>query len=142
MRVVLDTNIFVSSFLSPAGPPAQIVAFLRHGRFEVAVSEDILSEYREILNEDPIRERHGYTPEQLDAILVDLRGVATVIPAERLQHIGAVAADPDDNKFIECAVAAGADFIVSGDKHLLSLKVYSGVQILSPAAFLLAVSAE
>ncbi|HEX8228447.1 MAG TPA: putative toxin-antitoxin system toxin component, PIN family, partial [Chloroflexia bacterium] len=50
--------------------------------------------------------------------------------------IDAIASDPDDNKFLECAVAGGADYIVSGDKHLLSLGEYEGIRILSPADFL------
>lgn len=115
---------------------------LRQGLFEVAVTEDILDEYRDTLGEERIRKRHGYTPEQIDATLTDLTAVASIIPVERLQHIAAVATDPDDNKFIECAMAAGADLIVSGDKHLLGLKAYGGVQMLSPAEFLLAISAE
>lgn len=140
MRVVLDTNIVVSSFIVPTGSPAKVLERMRDGAYELFISEDILAEYLEILQEDSISARHGYTQDEISRLVAEIEDYAfSVIPQET--H-AVVALDPDDDKFIECAVAAGADYIVSGDKHLLTLKEYAGIQILSPAAFLLLLEAE
>jgi putative PIN family toxin of toxin-antitoxin system len=82
-----------------------------------------------------VLKRHKYTSDQLDTLVEEIRAVATkVIPGETLN---VVAGDRDDNKFIECAVAGEADYIVSGDAHLLSLGQYRSIKLLSPAAFLI-----
>lgn len=140
MKVVLDTNVVVSSFIMPTGSPARVLERLRDGAYELFVSQSILAEYREVLQEDRISARHGYTPEEIEQLVAELGDYASVVIPQETHTV--VVADPDDDKFIECAVAAGADYIVSGDKHLLTLKEYWGVQILSPAAFLLLLDVE
>lgn len=140
MRVVLDTNVVVSSFIVPTGSPAKVLKRMRDGAYELFVSDSILAEYRDVLQEACISVRHGYTRDEVAQLVDELGDYAFVVTPQEVSAV--VGADPDDDKFIECAVAAGAGYIVSGDKHLLALKEYAGVQILSPAAFLLLLETE
>lgn len=135
MKVVLDTNIVVSRFLSPQGSPARILTLWEEGVFELLVSEGILNEYERALSYDNVRKRHGFTIEEIKQWMHNARKYGHSVASEEVSIY--VSKDPDDDKFIECAVAGGADYIVSGDTHLLSLGEYKGIQILSPAAFLL-----
>jgi putative PIN family toxin of toxin-antitoxin system len=135
MRVVVDTNVFISRSISNRGNPARVFEKWEEQAFELLVSDEILAEYRKALGYERIRKRHGYTPDQMDELVEKLSTSATLVVVSESPHI--VADDPDDDKFIGCAVAGGADYIVSGDAHLLALAQYRGIQILSPATFLL-----
>jgi uncharacterized protein len=127
-RVVIDTNVMVSAFLG-GGLETIIVAWTA-GKFTLIVSNQVVSEYLEVLS----RPRFKITQAELDnfAALILIKA-EFVLPEE---SIHAVEADPSDNKFIEAAVAGQADHIVSGDKHLLDLKEYKGISIITPRAFL------
>jgi putative PIN family toxin of toxin-antitoxin system len=140
MRVVIDTNVFISSVISTKGAPAQLFKKWLDGAFEIIVSDAIMIEYQTALRYEHVRKRHGLTSPQMEKLLDDfLGGVTLVTPTEAVHS---VTNDPDDNKFLECAQAGGAEFIISGDKHLLNLKEYEDIQILSPSAFLLLLSGE
>lgn len=134
MRVVVDTNLVVSRVLVPHGIPAQILSAWSNEAFELLVSEPILDEYQRVLGYPRLRVKHHRSDEQIAELIEEFREFAVLI--EPTQTITAVEADPDDNKFLECAVAGGADVIVSGDPHLVSLGEYEGIPILKPAAFL------
>ncbi|HVY55694.1 MAG TPA: putative toxin-antitoxin system toxin component, PIN family [Thermodesulfobacteriota bacterium] len=130
MRVVIDTNVFISSLLSSAGNPRKVIDLWRLEKFTLCLSKDILTEYFAVLG------RMGMADEPEGAELVQLfearynqAFVASPPP------ISVIAEDPDDDKFISCAVAAGARYIVSGDRHLQNLKTFRGVRILPPTEF-------
>ncbi len=134
MRVVLDTNIIVSRYLSPTGPAAQILSLWRAGVFDLLVSEPILEELEEVLLRPILRARHGLTKNHVKRAVANTRRFAVLVhPTEDL---AVVADDPDDDMFLECAVAGGADLVVSRDPHLLAIRQFRSVRILSPAAFL------
>lgn len=133
MRVVLDTNIIVSSFLVALGAPARIIASWRAGLFDLVVSPVLLAEYEEVLGYDRIRRRHGMTPEQIAAEVADLQRFALLVEPQTVPTV--IPEDPDDDHVLACAVAGQAHYIVSGDPHLLNLRAYQGIRILSPAAF-------
>ena len=134
MRVVLDTNIIVSRYLSPVGVPAQVLERWQRGAFELLVSGPILSEYEAVLGYERLQRRHGMNAERIGRAVERIRRSATlVVPTETL---AVVEEDPDDDKFLECGVAGDAEIIVSGDDHLLKLRTFRHIQILSPAAFL------
>ncbi len=133
VRVVLDTNIVVSAYLVSLGAPARIVAAWRAGELEVLVSPALLAEYEEVLNYERIRRRHRMTPQQIATEIRDIGRFATLVEPGTVPHV--VSLDPDDDLVLACAVEGGADYIVSGDPHLLNLHEYLGVRILSPAAF-------
>lgn len=139
MRVIIDTNVLVSSALSINATPARIFERFRAGAFELIVTEEILAEYRRALGYERARKRHGFTLAQIDETVGELAKSAKVVEANEIARIST---DPDDDKFLACALAGEADYIISGDKHLLRLQQYEGVQILSPAAFLLMLGQE
>lgn len=127
-RVVLDTNIVISSALG--GALVLILEGWDDGRFTVIVTSDILSEYFEVLN----RPKFGLKQETIDKIARYLYQFSEfVVPEERIQFIEA---DPKDDKFLEAAIAGKVDFIVSGDKHLLDLKEFQSIPIISGREFI------
>ena len=131
MKIVIDTNVFISSFLSPKGRPRAIIDLWKKGEVVLCLSVEILEEYIEVLS------RFGLENEpELKEVLDLFRQHSfceLVVCDDRLHSIDA---DPDDNKFIECAVVAKAAYIVSGDKHLKELRQYAGIPIISPAEFI------
>lgn len=126
---MIDTNIVVSSFLT-SGPPRSILNRIRDRQDLLCVSRPILREYLEVLA------RAGVSRKLLEALLSlfqDPERVILVIPSRR---IAVIREDPADNMFLECAVEAEADYIISGDRHLLRLGTLEGITILSPRAYL------
>jgi putative PIN family toxin of toxin-antitoxin system len=133
MKVVLDANVFISALLSKIGAPYQIVAKWREEAFELLTSEAILEEIDKVLRYPEIAQLLQRSNTELEEFVALLRDEAHVV--ESKQHLS-ISPDESDNRYIECAVSGGADFLVTGDKHhLLPLKEYQGVAILSPAAF-------
>lgn len=128
-KVVVDTNVFVSSFFG--GNPRRIIDLWKSGKVTICLSPDIVDEYVEVLG------RLGIAGEQELKELLNLfaRGFHCIF-AGSTPRIQAVRQDPDDDKFIECAVALQADCIVSGDKALLAVKNYMGIEVLNPVGFL------
>jgi len=135
LRVVLDANVLVSALIRPKGPPGQIVIRLLEGRaFELVTSPEILTEVRRSLAYPRVRKYLAASDEELDLWVASLELIAETV--EGRQRINAVAEDPDDDKYIVAAVEGRAQFVVSGDAHLLALKAYEGVRIVTPRAFL------
>jgi len=127
-RTVLDTNIVVSSALG--GALVLILEKWNEGKFTVIVTSDILSEYFEVLNRPKFRLKQ----ETIDKITRYLYQFSEfVVPEERIRF---VEADPDDDKFLEAAVAGQVDFIVSGDNHLRELKEFRSIPIISGREFI------
>lgn len=128
--VVLDTNVLVSA-LGWRGPEHQLYARCRSGRPRLALSPALLEELRRVLEYPKL----GFAEGEISAFFSDIREHAlTVTPSRRLEVIQE---DPEDNRVLECAVAAGARLVVSGDKHLLSLEEYEGIRIVGARAALL-----
>jgi putative PIN family toxin of toxin-antitoxin system len=134
MKVVLDTNVLVSAFLSPYGVPARILKYLEQEAFELLLSEEILEEYKDAFRYDEVKKAHKLTNEQITRVLDDLRVSAKVM--KPTVSVSVVASDPDDNKLFACALAGGADFIISGDTTVQAVKHYREIQVLSPKLFL------
>jgi putative PIN family toxin of toxin-antitoxin system len=129
LRVTADTNVLVSGLNFLRGKPFEVLELARTGKISLAVSEAILWEM-----EDVLRRKFGWDVEGVAAGRARLTSMArTVKPAVALSVIRE---DPDDNKILECASAAGSDFIVSGDKDLLRLGRYDSIRILTVADFL------
>ncbi len=135
LKAVLDTNVLVSGLISPNGTPARLIGAWREKKFELVISPAILEELAEVLQRDKIRRYYEHTDKDLARKYVaGLRRFAALVPG-KAQFQG-VCADPDDDKFIAAALEAGADYIVSGNDHLLDLKEHQGVRILKPGEFL------
>ncbi len=134
MIVVLDTNVIVSSLLSSKSAPAEIIRRWEAEEFEIVTSLPLLRELRRALTYEQVTRYLKQSQEQTDAFIKRLGVVATL--AEPTETIDAVSDDPGDNQVVECAVAGGASFIVTGDTHLLNLGNYQGIAILRPRDFL------
>ena len=134
MIVVLDTNIIISSLLSSKGAPAEIIRRWEGEEFEVVTSLPLLQELQRALTYEQVTRYLKQSQEQIDAFVKRLGVAATLV--EPPEDLDAVADDPDDNRVLECAVAGGASFIVTGDAHLLNLGNYQGIAILRPRDFL------
>ena len=128
MRIVVDTNVIVSALIF-GGLPRRVFEMVESGVCEVYYSAEIESEARRVL-----RDKFGWDEERLDRYLLELWNLGErVTPGRR---VNAVKEDPDDNRILECALAAGAELIVSGDGHLLRLTAYEGIAIVTPREFL------
>lgn len=135
LRVVFDTNLFVSSVLVKAGLPAQALDAWRALRFLLLTSPAIMAEIAATLRYDRIRLKYGLTEEDVTALL-DLLAADAVLIAGKTDVSGSVPEDPDDEMVLACALEGAADLIVSGDKHLLSLGEFRGIPILTVRQFL------
>lgn len=140
MRVVLDANIFVSALLTQRGNARQIIDLWQAGIFKLLVSNEILSEIDRVLRYPRLQKIHRKSQIEITQFVDSLRRQAVVIfPSEPI----AMATDESDNRYLECAVAGGADYVVTGDKkHLLPLRAVNGIPIIPPATFLILVQAE
>lgn len=128
MKAVLDTNVLVSAVLG--GTSARVLDLWRAGAFDVVVTAEILREYLIVLR----RPRFKLPAQAMDDIIAYFyRRAILVTPQER---IVAVSADPKDDRFLEAAIAGEADFIVSGDHHLLDLGAFRGIPLIRLDAFL------
>lgn len=134
MRVVVDTNVFVSALLSPQGIPSQIFAYWEQRFFDMLVSEESMDELARVLRYPKIRARYRVTDAELgETVRLFMEKGLLVTPQETIR---AITVDTSDNLYLEIAVAGDADGIVSGDWHLLRLQEYRGIPILAPAEFL------
>jgi putative PIN family toxin of toxin-antitoxin system len=125
----------ISALIQPKGASGQIIAsLLEESPFELIVSPAILAEVRRSLSYPKVRKYIKASDEDLELWVASLELIAQ--PVEGSLRVNAVAEDPDDNKYIEAAVEGLALFIVSGDRHLLSLKSYQDIRIVTPRVFL------
>jgi hypothetical protein len=129
MKAVVDTNVFVSSFFG--GNPRKIIDLWKTGELTLCLSAPIVEEYAAVLR------RLGLEGQDELGELLDLfaRGLNVLYTAQTPQLL-IVKADPEDDKFIECAVALKAEVIITGDRALRDVGAYIGIRILSPQEFL------
>jgi uncharacterized protein len=133
MRVVLDTNVYISALMF-GGLPGSLLDLASLQSFALILSPDLLEELYEKL-----RGKFGVPAEDVALIRSRLVNVAEVVhPRESLSVI---AEDPDDNRVLECAVEGKADLIVSGDRHLLKLANYQSISIIAVRQFLESIDA-
>ncbi|MBI5400333.1 putative toxin-antitoxin system toxin component, PIN family [Candidatus Saganbacteria bacterium] len=134
LKIVLDTNILVSIFIKRSEAKQKIIDALKRHDFQLVISEAILAEIIAVLQRPNIRKLTKMTKREiLELGKLLLEESLKVLPSTK----SAVCRDLDDNKFIDCAVAAKADYIVSGDNDLLELSSYQGIKIITLRAFLL-----
>jgi putative PIN family toxin of toxin-antitoxin system len=128
LKIVMDTNVFVSGVFF-TGPPYQVLMACQSGKFELVVSREILEEYRrvgQILAED-------HPKVDLNPVLKFVIEHAKVYRPVKLK--APICEDPDDDKFITCALASRSKVVVSGDRHLLKVSGYRGIEVLKPREF-------
>lgn len=129
-KVVFDTNVYVSA-AGFGGKPEMLLRLCRgrHRQIELFTSHEILKETVRVLASDKFQ----FTKEEIaDAVSVIVESAKVIEPKPKLTVI----ADEADNRILECAVKAKAEFIISGDRHLLDLGEYKRISVLRPAQFL------
>jgi hypothetical protein len=138
VRVVVDTNVLVSGVISEKGAPRRILEAWRQEHFVLVTSPAIITEIIRVLHYPRIQETYHL-------IEADIQGVAETLTIDALVTTDSYrverSRDPQDNIFLACALEGKAEYLVSGDIHLLELKQYQGVQIVSPARLLEILSA-
>ena len=129
VRVTADTNILVSGLTFPEGNPHKLLELARAGAIDLAVSDAILDGLADVL-----ARKFGWPePDVLEARRQFGLFARRVVPTE---VVHAVTDDLDDNAILECAIAAGSEYVVSGDRHLLQLGTFRSVPVLKVAASL------
>ncbi len=128
MRIVIDTNVFVSGVFF-SGPPARILEAWKNRNIQLVLSPSIFEEYRRVC----LALSQQYSKVELSSLLELVAINAEMVPDTTLPS--PVCTDPDDDKFLACAHAANAMVICSGDKALLKTSGYLDIQVMTPAAF-------
>jgi uncharacterized protein len=128
LKVVFDTNIFISAFAIPGGRAEEAYRHALRGSFDLCTSVAILTETAQKL-----REKFGWEESQIVRMLKAMSRIARVVKIK--PHL-VVLRDEPDNRVLECAVEAEADVIVTGDNHLLALRTFQNVSIMRLADFL------
>jgi uncharacterized protein len=129
LRVVLDTNVVISSFLKPTGNPSRILRLILQGDLEIAINEQILAEYAEVASRPVFR----LNRDKVQVVLDYVRSVA--IPAPSLP-VRPRLPDPGDEAFLEAAISSGADFLITGNKKHYPSGACKDVAVVTPAEFL------
>lgn len=133
MRVVLDCNVIVSSYLNASGNPGKILQALHRQQFELVLYEELLTEYERVLSYDRIASLHGMSDDEIDEQIDGLRQAAIVVELGTIPNV--ITEDRDDNVVIATAISGAVEYIVSGDDDLRRLRRYQGILIVAPAAF-------
>jgi putative PIN family toxin of toxin-antitoxin system len=135
LKVVIDTNIFISGVLVEGGNPSLIIkSWKRTQKYQLFVTEEIIQETLRVM------QRLNVHPEIItDWDKAIRKNAISVVPTRKIE---AIKEDPSDNKFLECAIEVRADYIVSGDNHLKGLKEFQGIKIVSAKEFLGILSKE
>ncbi|TET09424.1 putative toxin-antitoxin system toxin component, PIN family [Candidatus Aerophobetes bacterium] len=133
MKIVLDTNVLISA-LFWHGLPHKLLRLIEKGTFTLCITTVLLEELRDVLSRpfflSRIKERKTSCEELLAAIL----DMAELYPDKKIDSV--IKNDPDDDKVLSCALVSGAKYIITGDPHLLKLKNWSDISILTPHQFL------
>jgi len=119
MKVVLDTNIFLSGLMLPESIPGKIISAWRSSSFELALSEPMLVEIARVLAYPKIRKRIAWSDDDIEHFITLLRFRAEVVDIQDTHAV--VPRDPDDAPVLAAFIASGADYLVSGDQDLLEL---------------------
>ena len=140
MIIVLDTNVVISALLTTKGPPPKIIEYWEAEEFDVATSAALLDELERVLQYERVKKYLKKSQEKVNALIKRLKTVAIFV--EPKFELNVIEDDPDDDRILECAVTAGASYIISGDEHLRKLEQYQGIIILPPAGFLTLLNLE
>jgi len=135
IKAVIDSNLFVSGLFAEDGPTKQLQDLWANQKINLAVSEEILKEIKKTLQKPYIRERLFFFEGEEDEVIELIREKAYIVTRD-LYKTDRIADDPTDNKFLACALETQANYIVSGDNHLLSLKHYHDIQIVDAKTFI------
>jgi len=130
MRAVLDTNVLISGVIATGVPHELLLRGFDH-EYQIVVSVETLTEFRDTLLKYP--DRFQMDESEVQQEVETIRYFAEFVDPD--EEIAAVKPDPDDDKFLEAAVAGDVDYLVSGDSHLLDIESFRGIDIVEPRTF-------
>jgi len=135
MRIVLDANVYVSALINPDGIPGRILTkILEDESMEVVLSPPIFDELRRVLDYPKVRNTLNYTESEVKNILTAIKLLAVWVKGETTINIDLE--DPDDAIYIWAAIETGAEYIVTGDQHLLRLEQVEDIRCITPRGFM------
>ena len=123
-RIVFDTNVWISGFLW-RGDAYKCILLAKAGMVQVVYCQEAVAELS-----TKLREKFSFTENQIQAVVYQIHQVGEPVTISGKLHV--IRHDADDDKFVECAVAGGASFVVSGDHHILDLGTYNDIRMISP----------
>ncbi|MBI3312018.1 MAG: putative toxin-antitoxin system toxin component, PIN family [Candidatus Omnitrophica bacterium] len=129
LKVVLDTNQFVSGVLTKEGPSARLLQAWRERAYLLITSHAILSEIERVFRYPRIAKKYHLRPQEIENLMRVIEREAVVL--SRVGRLEVIKDDPDDNAILACARETEADYLVSGDHHLLVLQRYQGTAIVT-----------
>jgi putative PIN family toxin of toxin-antitoxin system len=133
MKVVLDINVLISALLWH-GPPHDLLKLIEKGAFTLCVTSDMLTDLMQVLARPKFFDRIEKLKTSCSELLIGVVDIAELYPDRKISRV--VKNDPDDDNILSCARTSGAKHIVTGDPHLLDLKNWCGISILTPRRFL------
>lgn len=134
MKVVTDTNVLVSAFLSAStSNPARILELFQLGNIELVISQPMLDEYQQALLQKKLQKLHGIAEGKVKERIADFKIAATYVTPETTVNI---VDDPDNNMLFDAALEGRAEFIISSDLKVQAVKEYQGVRVVTPAIFM------
>jgi|SRR3989338_3625421 len=134
MKITLDTNVILSSTFW-FGDSSKIMEMVEKGGTELILSEDIIEEYKNVLNYEEIQDKIKNKNLEMQRTVEEIITLSKIV--EPKSKLDIIKEDPDDNKILECAVEGKVDYIISQDKHLLDIKEYKEIKIITPKDFLI-----
>ena len=133
LKVVIDTNVFVSATITEKGKPAQILKAWREKKLEVIISPEILKEIGQVVFRPKIKKISFWTEKERYQFIEDLARICILTPGSL--ELKQAVKHTQDHKFLVAAIEGKADYIVSGDRHLRDLGAYKGIKIVSANEF-------
>ncbi|MEK6599815.1 MAG: putative toxin-antitoxin system toxin component, PIN family [Deltaproteobacteria bacterium] len=132
-RVVIDTNVLISGIIQKSGFPFKVVKLWEDEVIVLITSVATIEEAERVLNYPKIRKRYALTSDDIQRTVANLLKYSVLAQDPPIPNV--IEQDPDDNKILAIAIAGKADYIISGDMHLLTLKNYRGIEIVTPKRF-------
>jgi len=133
VKAVLDSNIWLSGVFW-RGKPHEIVKLAESKKIQTFITKEILAEILDVLNKEKFRRLMEDPGVQTSELMRTILNISTLVEAK--EKLDVIKEDPTDNKILECAVAASAEYVVTGDKHLLELKKFGGIRFVKAKEFL------
>ncbi len=132
-KVVIDTNVLISGIIQRSGFPFKVVKMWEDETLVLVTSSSTIEEAGRVLNYPKIRERYKLTDEDINRTITNLLRYSIIV--DDPPEINVIKEDPEDNKILATALAGKADYIISGDAHLLNLRSFRGVEMVTPKRF-------
>lgn len=134
LKAVVDTNVLVSGTILSRGNPYQVLEAWRRSQFILVLSSDIIAEIGAVFRCPKIVKKYGLTENLLARLVIALNAEALLTRPGPIEHLADIEAA--DLKFLACAYAGAADYLVTGDRALLQFKTYRDTRIVSSGVFL------